>query len=191
MDSEILVLKFLLGNKGAGFTIKKISEGAKINYRIAYEKAISLEKDGLIKIEKQGNSKICNLAYKFDWKIFEAEYLRRQELFKNKDFLIIHNHLSKLEFPFVALLFGSYAKGTQTKHSDMDILAIGGEEKEIESNLTLLFSDKIHLTWMTHKDFLLMAKSREFTVVSEAMKNNVILIGIEEYYRLLENAGPV
>lgn len=34
-----------------------------------------------------------------------------------------------------------------------------------------------------------MAKSRELTVVSEAMKKNIILIGIEDYYRVLENAG--
>jgi hypothetical protein len=34
-----------------------------------------------------------------------------------------------------------------------------------------------------------MSKSREFTVVSEALRNNIILIGIEEYYRLLSNAG--
>ncbi len=34
-----------------------------------------------------------------------------------------------------------------------------------------------------------MAKSREFTVVSEAIKHNFILLGTEEYYRLLKNAG--
>lgn len=31
-----------------------------------------------------------------------------------------------------------------------------------------------------------MAKSREFSVVSEAMKHNVILAGIEDYYRIAE-----
>lgn len=191
MDSEILVLKFLMGRKEEGFTIRKISEGLKINYRIAYEKAMSLEKSGLIKITRHGNSKICSLTYEFDWRVFEAEYLRRQDLFRNKDFLVIHNDLSRLKFPFVALLFGSYAKGNATKHSDIDILAIGGDEKEITSNLMLLFSEKIHLTWVSYGDFIEMAKSREFTVVSEAIKNNIILIGIEEYYRLLKNAGRV
>ena len=32
-----------------------------------------------------------------------------------------------------------------------------------------------------------MAKSREFTVVSEAIKRNILLVGIEDYYRLMEN----
>jgi hypothetical protein len=33
-----------------------------------------------------------------------------------------------------------------------------------------------------------MLKSKESTVVSEAVKRNVILFGTEDYYRLIENA---
>ena len=118
---------------------------------------------------------------------FEAEFERKMDLFKNKDFLILHNRLAELKFPFIALLFGSQAKGTATKHSDIDILAIGGDEDKIKSTLSLL-PDNIHLTYVTYENFIHMAKSREFTVVSEAIKNNIVLIGIEEYYRLLQNA---
>jgi hypothetical protein len=32
-----------------------------------------------------------------------------------------------------------------------------------------------------------MLKTKEFSVVSEAIKNNIILVGIEDYYRLMEN----
>ena len=188
MDSDIKILKFLLGRKGDKFTIKNISESLKINYRIAYEQVMKLEKEGLLGITKAGNSKMCELASKFDHKVFEAEYLRKKELFRNKDFLVIHNRLAELKFPFIALLFGSHAKGTANKHSDIDILAVGGDEKEIQAAISLL-PDKIHLTSVSYENFIRMAKSREFTVVSEAIKNNIILIGIEEYYRLLSNAG--
>lgn len=188
MDSEIKILKLFLDKKEEKFTIKKIAETIKINYRIAYEQTMKLEKDGLLKIAKIGNSKICEFTSKFDSRVFEAEYLRRKELFKNKDFLIIHNRLAELKFPFIALLFGSHAKGTANKHSDIDILTIGGGEKEIQTTLSLL-PDKIHLTALNYENFIHMAKSKEFTVVSEALKNNIIVIGIEEYYRLLSNAG--
>ena len=188
MDSEIRILKLLLDKKEEKFTIKKIAEAIKINYRIAYEKIIKLGEEGLIKITRIGNSKICEFTYKFDHKIFETECERRKELFKNKDFMVLHNRLIGLRFPFIALLFGSHVKGTANKHSDIDILTIGVDEKEIEMALSL-WPEKVHLTAVTYKDFINMAKSREFTVVSEAIKNNVILIGIEEYYRLLENAG--
>ncbi len=188
MNSEIKILKLLLSRKEERPTIKKIAESLNINYRIAYEKIMGLEKEGLIKITKAGNSKTCEFTYKFDNKVFEAEYERRNDLFKNKDFLILQRRLAELQFPFIALLFGSRASGTANKHSDIDLLTIGGDEKEIKVTLSLL-PEKIHLTAVTYKDFIHMAKSREFTVVSEAIKNNIILIGIEEYYRLLKNAG--
>lgn len=188
MKSEIRILKQLLSNREERFTIKKIAESLKINYRIAYEKVMLLEKEGLIQIIKIGNYKTSAFTNKFDSKVFEAEFERKRDLFKNKDFLILHNRLAELKFSFIALLFGSQAKGTASKHSDIDILAIGGDEKEIKAALSLL-PDKIHLTQVTYEDFITMAKSREFTVVSEAIKNNIILIGIEEYYRLMKNAN--
>jgi len=178
------VLKLLLTRQI--FTIKKIAETLRINYRTAYETVIQLEKEDLIKVTNAGNAKLCEISNKFNQELFNAEYERKQDLFKNKDFLVIHNKLAELEFPFIALLFGSQASGKATKHSDIDILAIGDQEKEIKATLSLW---PVHLTLVSYSDFIHMAKSREFTVVSEAIKNNIILIGIEEYYRLLNNAG--
>jgi len=188
MKNETEILKFLLNNKEKEFTIKKIAEAIKINYRISYEKVLLLEKEGLIKITKVGNSNLCEFTNKFNEKVFQAEYERKKDLFKNKDFLIIHNRLSELRFPFIALLFGSQAKGIANKHSDIDILTIGGNEKEIKTTISLL-PEKIHLIYVNYEEFINMLKSKEFTVVSEAIKNNIILIGIEEYYRILNNVG--
>ncbi|MBS3151965.1 nucleotidyltransferase domain-containing protein [Candidatus Woesearchaeota archaeon] len=187
MKSEIKILKLLISRKEENFTIKKIAENTKINYRIAYETIILLEKEGLISINKSGNSKICKFTNKFNSKVFDAEYERKQELFKNKDFLVIHNRLAELKFSFIVMLFGSHVKGKANKHSDIDILAIGGNEKEIRMTLSL-FPEKSHLTYITYEEFIHMERSKEFSVVSEALKNNIVLIGIEEYYRLLKNA---
>lgn len=101
--------------------------------------------------------------------------------------MVLYNRLAELKFPFIALLFGSHAKGTANKHSDTDILTIGGDEKKIQATLDLL-PDKIHLTAIGYEDFINMLKSKEFTVVSEALKNNIILLGIEDYYRLVYDA---
>ena len=188
MDSQIKILKLLLDKKEERFTIRKIAKTLKINYRIAYEQTANLEKEEMIKVTKIGNSKICEFTYRFNNKVFYAEYCRRKELFKNKDFLVIYNRLAELKFSFIALLFGSHAKGTANRHSDIDILTIGGNKEEIQATISLL-PDKIHLTPINYEDFVHMAKSKEFTVVSEVIKNSIILIGIEEYYRLLRNAG--
>jgi hypothetical protein len=188
MDSKTAILKLLLGRKEEKFTIRQIAKTLKINYRTAYENVILLEKDGLISVTKAGNSKLCEFSGKFNQDVFKAEYSRRQELLRNKDFLVFHDSLTELRFPFIALLFGYHVKGNAGKHSDIDILTIGGDEREIKAAVRLL-PDKIHLTSISYESFIKMAKSREFTVVSEALKNNIILIGIEEYYRLMKNAG--
>ena len=80
MKPEIKILRLLLDNKEEKFTIRKISEKVKINYRIAHEKVNHLEKKGLIKITKAGNSRICELTYKFSVEIFQAEYERKEDL---------------------------------------------------------------------------------------------------------------
>jgi predicted nucleotidyltransferase len=188
MNEDIKIIQLLLSRKDETYTIKKIADVLKINYRIAYEKVMLLEKDGLLNVTKVGNSKLCAFNYTFSSKVYEAEFNRRQIMFKNKDFVVLQDMLSKLNFGFVALIFGSHVKGTATKNSDIDILTIGGNEKEIAKALSL-WPDKIHLTSITCDEFVLMAKSKEFTVVSEAIKNNIILVGIEEYYRLIKNVG--
>lgn len=188
MDSDIQILRLLLQRKEDRFTIKKMAETLGINYRIAYERTMSLEKEGLLRITRIGNAKVCEFTGMFNEKVFEAEYYRRMGLFRRKDFLVLHNRLAELRFPFVALLFGSHAKGTANKHSDIDILTIGGNERELRATLSLL-PEKIHLTTVSYEGFIHMARSREFTVVSEALRNNIVLLGIEEYYRLVRNAG--
>ena len=188
IGSDIRVLKLLLERREEKFTIRKMAAALKMNYRIAYEQSMKLEKDGLIRITKAGNSKICEFADRFDHRVFEAESLRREELLRNKDLNVLHARLAELKFPFISLIFGSHAKNAADRHSDIDILTVGGDEKEIRAAISILL-DRIHLTCVTYGDFIVMARSREFTVVSEAMKSNIILIGIEEYHRLMKNAG--
>ena len=183
MKNKIKVLKYLIENKEE-ISINKIANALKMNYKIAYEEIVKLEKEGIVDIRKLGNSNQCKFNFNFNDTVFKAEYERRKEFLKNQDFLIIQNDLAELKFSFIALMFGSQVKGTATKHSDIDILTIGGNEKLISRELSIS-PDKIHLTSITVEDFINMKNSKEFSVVSETIKDNVILIGIEEYYRLL------
>lgn len=187
VNEKINILKLLIGNKDKKLSIRKISKIRKINYKSAYNALKKLEKENIVNLEKIGNTTICSFNQNFNETVFEAEYKRREDVFRNKNLLVIQKNLSELNFSFIVLLFGSYAKGTQNKYSDMDLLTIGGDSKKIESAISS-FPLNIHLTPITSEEFITMAKSKEFTVVSESLKKNIILIGIEEYYRLLKNA---
>jgi predicted nucleotidyltransferase len=93
-----------------------------------------------------------------------------------------------LKFPFIAIIFGSYAKGTKSKTSDIDLMIISESDKEkIFERIVNLLPLDIHLVAFNYDQFLSMAKNRDFSVVSEALHRNIILIGIEDYYRMLED----
>ena len=181
------ILKLLIGTKQK-FSIRKLSQLREINYKSAYNAVMKLAQQKLITLEKLGNTNLCSFNNHFNPLVFAVEYERRADLIKDKNFKVLYSTLKEIQLSFITLLFGSFAKKTTTKHSDIDLLIISEKNTEIEQVL-LLIPLEIHPTIISHKDFIAMAKSREFSVVSEAMKKNVILKGIEDYYQLLENVG--
>lgn len=187
MANEILeILKVLIENQGEIFSIRKISQKRKINYKSAHNAVMRLKNESLLDLQKVGNAINCSFNKHFNNLVFNAEYERRLELLKKSNFRVIFETLNKIPFPFIALLFGSHAKKTATKHSDIDLIVISDNNKKIQEVISL-FPLKIQLISLTPQEFITMAKSKEFSVVSEAIKNNIIIIGIEDYYRLLEN----
>ncbi len=188
MDNERLnILKFLVENQNKEFSIRQISIHRKINYKTAYISLQDLEKEEIVTLKKQGNTIICLVNHKFNDLVFEVEYARLQELLKNKNFFVIYNKLLKINSQFILLLFGSHAKGKETKNSDIDLLLICDNSKPIESQIKLIPLN-IHLTSIKYDGFKSMLNSKEFSVVSEAVKHNILLFGIEDYYRLMNNA---
>lgn len=188
-DRTAQVLKLLIEGEEE-FNISKLSRLSGIDYKNTYSIVKRLSSEGLVILEKFGNTVRCSLNRKNHPLIFRVEYERREELLKDKNMAVLYNKLNRLPFPMVALIFGSYARGQARKGSDIDLMVIceKNREEEVERTISLL-PLSIHLTLLTWDEFLSMARSREFSVVSEALKRNIILIGIEDYYRLVEHAG--
>jgi len=182
------ILRILIENPDEKYSIRKLSKLRKINYKSAYQAVMKLEKEGVVHLERLGNTINCSFPKKLNPSVFAVEYERRGEIMKDSNLRIMCQNFKDIPYQFVLLLFGSQAKKTATRHSDIDLLAITEHEKEIERAASVLPLN-IHLTALSNKQFTSMVKSRELTVVSEAMKKNIILIGIEDYYRVLENAG--
>lgn len=190
MNNNTKVIMALIENEEKNISIAQLSNRLSMDYKNVYNSVKKLEKEGLVTLEKFGNAFNCILDKKVHPLIFEAEYQRRGDLLQNSDLKILHQRLNSLLFPFIALIFGSYAKGTYSKNSDIDLMVIGekNREKEIRRVISLLALN-IHYLFFTYEEFLSMERSREFSVVLEAIKRNIILVGIEDYYRLMENVG--
>ena len=189
MNIKQNILKFLIENKESSFNIYEISKSLKSDYKLIYINVKKLEKEKSIEIEDLKSQKRCNFKNNFNEDVFIVENERRSDYLKKKEFLAIYDKIKVVNKQFILLLFGSYVKGTITKNSDIDILLISnkGDEKIIEEKFDVL-PLKIHLTHVSYESFIDMIKSKEQTVVSEAIKKNVILFGIEDYYRLIQNA---
>jgi len=189
MANELFNIGRLLNeNKEKKYSIREISLERKINYKSAYQAVMKLEKSGIAVLERSGNVTHCSFSGRFDPMVYEVEYARREDLMKKKDFKVLFSRLNELPFPIIALVYGSYAKGKQQKGSDIDLLVVSDNREAVERAISLIPMD-IHLTLFSYAEFSSMLLSKEYNVVCEAVKNNIILAGIEEYYRLTENAA--
>lgn len=185
IPNNIRILKFLLENKSESFSIRELSIRLEIDYKTTYQLIDKLELS--INIKKQSKSNFISFKPILTNEQYLTEQHRLNEVLNNKTLNIIYSELSQINEQFIILLFGSFAKGKQTKKSDIDLLLISENSKRIRQQLDIL-PLPIHITETTNKEFVLMLNSKKFSVVSEAIKNNIVLFGIGSYYRFLKNA---
>ena len=188
-QNSIEILKYLISHGDEVLNISNIAKGANVDYKNTYNIIKQFQEENIVNLQKFGNSNIVKFKKKMNSLIYEAELQRKNEITKYSSIRLISQEFEKLPFPFLVLLFGSYAKGTADKHSDIDLLIVAEEEEEKKIWRSLgLFPYDIHSIFFTFDDFVTMTISKEYTVVSEAVKHNVILHGIEQYYNLLSSA---
>jgi len=181
------ILIFLLKNKTEEFTIRSISKEIQIDYKTVYLNIQKLIENQTIISKKVGKSTLCSINQIFNSDVYVAEYLRKEELIKNKNLNIIIEYFKEIKDPFhILLLFGSYAKNIQRKKSDIDIMLITDNKNTIKKakDIVKLIPKEIHLVNFTSEEFRAMLKTTEFNVGKEAVNNNIILYGIENYYKL-------
>lgn len=190
-NKDAIIIRFLIEKKNEELNILKISKELKMDYKNIYSIIKRLEKECLVKLESFGPSMRVRLVPKIHPLIFEAEYKRRQDLLKDKDMAVMLNDFKNAlkSKCYIMLVFGSYAKGTQTKNSDIDLMLIvpdgkeGIFEKEVNKAARSL-PLAIHALVFSEKQFLEMINAHESNVGQEALKNNIILYGIEAYYEM-------
>ncbi len=187
------ILKLLLSKRKEEFTIRYISKRISIDYKAVHITVKRLIKSNVVKARKAGQTILCSINQKvFDVDMFRAESIRKREILSDKNIYVLYNRIKNtVKCFFILLLFGSYASGKKQKKSDIDLMLITNEDsiiknvKHIVSTLPL----KIHFISFNSEEFLSMLTTTKFNVGKEAADNNIILFGIEDYYRLIKNVG--
>lgn len=191
-NKDVTIVKYLIEKKNEELNIRIMSKELRMDYKNMYSIVKRLEKELLIKLERFGQSSRVKLISQVHPLIFEAEYNRRKEILKDKNLAVMLNNFKdalKSKW-YILLLFGSYAKKTQTKNSDIDVMLIvpDGKEDSCEKDADRAARSlplPIHLLVFSESQFLEMIQTKQSNVGQEALKNNIILYGTETYYEMV------
>lgn len=104
----------------------------------------------------------------------------------------IQNRILKNSPFFILLIFGSYAKGTATAKSDMDIAVIAESEQSKKEVIPRLETVKrreiivIDYHVFAGKEFLEMLATEQENVGKQIYRKNIIYYGAIQYYNLIK-----
>ncbi len=189
------IIAFLLSHPEEKLTIRSISRRLNKSYTLVYNNIHGLEKDNLITKESVPPAQIVKLNEFAPMDTFVEIELKRKKEFLGEHLwirLMLEDVLSSAKnLFFIMLVFGSYAKATQTKKSDIDLLVIVQDKKDIkdiENAINKAYARvKKGLNFVDVHDFKEMIKNtNELNIGNEAKKHHIILYGAEEYYQLLK-----
>jgi len=195
--TEIRVMEVFRKNMLKKYTIREMSRISKSNsYNLIFKTMKELQKKQVVHIEKKGNSNMCSVDienYDAIKALAETEY----------------NILSKAKIPdqnikeivdtiettfFTVIITGSYAKQTQTRKSDIDIIIIVEDLQNTKkilnqiANKGELLIPQIHPYVFTKTQFFQMLLEKETNYGKLAFENHLIFIGAENYYLIIKEA---
>ncbi len=192
MKLELKIVDLLARSREKKFTINEIAKSLQEYYSFVHRTVHKLIKDGVIIKEKAGNSYLCSLSLENE-KTFAliqlSEIEKKNEFYSsNKELkLILEDFVKSLGStinPISIVLFGSYAKGTATKESDIDILLIGkikiGIDK-ITRGIYARYGKEVTVVVMTANDF---KKQKDKTLIKEITNSHYIIYGSEKFVSL-------
>ncbi|MEK6938844.1 MAG: nucleotidyltransferase domain-containing protein [Nanoarchaeota archaeon] len=179
-------------------TIRKISLDLGIPYMTLSRMIHKLSQQGLILLQKVGNYHTCQLNLQNPilkhHLIISSEEITNEYLSKQSLISILRKTILKYPFStYTALLFGSYAKNKQEKHSDIDLAIISKNKTVLQklkkemSYLEKLYETEINILIFTPNQFREMLTSKEENVGKQIIKNNIILYNSELFWEVVLN----
>jgi len=166
------IVNELLRNKGH---IRKIAKKLGTNHMNVSRKIKKLSKENVLDYEVEGKNKTYFLKKSAEAKayVFMAEnYKLVQVIKKYPNLRGIFKRIQKNSRIKLAVLFGSYAKGTAKPDSDIDIF-IETDNKKIKRDIEMT-DTKLSIKIGRYEKSNLLVKEIE--------KNHIIIKGVERYY---------
>ncbi len=206
-DYREKVLAYLSRRLGSKVTMNAISEDLELSYGHLHTTAYKLQSEGVIRMEQVGNYKLLSINWdsalaiaelaKVHVKIAQEVLARSKKLGKLPELV---RKLGEHRDVLSIVLFGSQARLEARKTSDIDLIVIVNERgnalksvvEEIKSEIRAFEVReflKIQPFIVDFAMFKRMLQSREeLNVGKEALKEGVILLGYENYWKIVGDA---
>lgn len=181
------ILSLFYNDKHAKIHLRDIVRKAGMNENSVSRFLNHLEKKGVLRSEKDGNMKKYSIQKNGETFVIFAYFdvQRFNKLPSIRRNAIIYFMKELKEKPIIALLFGSTAKNTFTKDSDMDLLlvvnkkiSVEGAERYAESQTAV----RIKCIQIPYEDFLIELKMKQDSTIQSALGTGYPLTNHMMYY---------
>jgi predicted nucleotidyltransferase len=179
---ELQVISLFRGDYKGRYYLRQISKLSKLPLKTCQNALQNLENNKILKSKAEGKNKYFSLNLE---NIKTKSYLLQAEIYSTDSFLEEYPSfkifLKELVDNNPVILFGSFAKLTAEKNSDVDLLVIS--EKEIELPFHLLPSNP-HKVSMAEKTFRKALKEQE-NLIKEIEEDHIILNNHSFYVNIM------
>lgn len=173
-EARVKILTEVLLNSGREYHIRELSRITDVSPIHVQKELKNLQSLGLLSSKKMGNM----VLYTLDKSSAIAEDLKRVFLKTEGVGIEILKSLDKKRIQY-ALIYGSFAKGTETTTSDIDLLVIGDIDEDSllrsVSKAESKMGREINFIHWTPKEFAQKAKEK-IPLLGDVLKTDVIMI---------------
>lgn len=190
------ILQLFYTDKSARLHLREIARKAKLHEPSTTAVLRSLEKDGILKSEKDGNQKKFSLKLNYKtyavFELFDLERLNSLPSIRRNAIKYFIGHLE--EKPLIAFVFGSTAKGTYKESSDIDLLVITNSKintGEAEKHAEALTGIKVSIFQMILGAFSKEIRLKEDPVIQAALTSGFPALNNVYFYEVLYNGHQI
>jgi len=171
-NNELEIISLFRGNYKMRFYLREMSKLSKLPLKTCQNTLANLENAKILKSKIEGKNKYFSLNLE---NIRTKSYLQQAEIYQTDLFIEkypkFNMFLKSINMNIPIIIFGSFAKFTADKNSDIDLLIISDNEPKLSFHL-LPF--KPHQINMSEKTFLKAIDQQE-NLIKEIENNHVIL----------------
>jgi len=188
-ENHLQVLSLFTNSFSKAYYIREVQKILKISPRTAQLILSDLEDKGVIESKTRGKIK----SYELKRNNTSSRYLLLTEQYKTIVFLekrlLIKEVIEKITplINGVGIIFGSYAKGTESKDSDLDIFIIGEYDNESIKKISRDYGIEVSVKSYPLKTF--KKNLANDILIKEVLKNHVVFLNAEQFIKLVLSDG--